>query len=118
MKLQTLINKLQKIASLKKDSIRKEVAISALKTDGFIISFFMGLRIDGSQSGMVETLRDPCCTHPFFDKYQEEINELTKEPKEKINTPLIITWDIKTSLAWFAFDEIAYRLSLELGLEA
>ncbi len=91
MKLQTLINKLQKIANQKKDSIRKEVAISALKTDGFITTFFMGLRIDGSQSGMVETLGDPSHTHPFFDKYQEEINELIKEPKEKISTPLIIT---------------------------
>lgn len=67
---------------------------------------------------MVETLRDPSHTHPFFDKYQNEINELTKEGEENISTPLIITGDIKTSLAWFAFDEIGHRLSLELGIEA
>lgn len=66
---------------------------------------------------MVETLRDPSRTHTFFDKYQVEINLLTKEGSENINTPLVITGDIKTSLAWFAFDEVGYRLAKELQLE-
>jgi hypothetical protein len=66
---------------------------------------------------MVETLRDPSRTHPFFEKYQKEINLLTKEGNENINTPLIITGDIKTSLVWFAFDEVGYRLAKELQLD-
>ncbi|MDD2987132.1 hypothetical protein [Flavobacterium sp.] len=67
---------------------------------------------------MIHALRDPCQTHPFFDKYQAQINELTSEPKEKITTPLILTSDIKTSLVWFAFDEIGHRLALDLNIEA
>lgn len=66
---------------------------------------------------MVETLKDPSHTHPFFDKYQDEINELTKQNSQNLNTPLILTSDIKTSLVWFAFDEIGYRLAKELQLE-
>jgi len=104
------------IASQKEESIKKEVAKECLKSHE-VRYFFQKLCYEGCQSGMIDHLKTPSQAHLFFDRYQKEINALTVEPKENISTPLIITGDIKTSLAYFAFDEVGYRLSQELGLE-
>ncbi|MCQ4138780.1 hypothetical protein [Chryseobacterium sp. EO14] len=104
------------IANQKEESIRKEVAKECLKSHE-VRYFFQKLCYEGSQSGMIDQLKTSQQAHLFFDKYTQEINALTMESKENISTPLIITGDIKTSLAYFAFDEIGYRLSQELGLE-
>ncbi|MCQ4142514.1 hypothetical protein [Chryseobacterium sp. EO14] len=116
MNTKTIIKKLKAIANEPADSIRKEVAKECLKSHE-VRYFFQKLCYEGSQSGMIDHLGTSPQAHLFFDRYQEEINALTMESKENISTPLIITGDIKTSLAYFAFDEIGYRLSQELRLE-
>lgn len=55
-------------------------------------------------------------THSFYDKYYNEIEELRIDFEQSTGLPLQINGDLKNALAWFAFEETAYQLVNELGL--
>ncbi|WP_431306831.1 DUF7222 domain-containing protein [Chryseobacterium indicum] len=55
-------------------------------------------------------------THSFYDKYYNEIEELREEYEQNTGTPIKIEGDLKNFFAWFAFEETAYQLAGELGL--
>lgn len=55
-------------------------------------------------------------TQAFFDDHYEEIEDLREQYEENVGEPLSISGDLKNFLAWFAFEDVAYRLAEEMGL--
>lgn len=111
-----LKNKLQTIANKQENSIEKQVAIEALKYDK-IKNFFVELMNHGCISGMISSLFYLSDTHIFFDIHYFQIEELREEYEENCGAPLPIINDLKNHLAWFGFEETAYKMAQELGLE-
>ncbi len=56
-------------------------------------------------------------THRFYDEYYDEIEDLRLEFEDNCGEPLKVKGDLKNFLAWFAFEETAYLLSIELRLD-
>ena len=54
-------------------------------------------------------------THAYFDAYYDEIEELRQDWADNVGEPLRIDGDLKNGLAWFAFEEVAYRLAGSWG---
>ena len=79
-----------------------------------VLTFFETLAEYGCCSGVVSFLSKYADTHTFFDLYENEIQTLKEAYEKKSGTPLIITDDIKTQLAWFAFEEVAAKLYSEI----
>lgn len=52
-------------------------------------------------------------THAFFDRHYPEVEELRLETEESLGEPLRIKYDLKNSLAWFAFEETALLIARE-----
>lgn len=79
---------------------------------------FADLMQCGCQSGLIGSLIYYRDTHSFFDCYYDEIEELREEYEDSLGEPLRINGDLKNWLAWFAFEETAFRMANdELGLE-
>ena len=78
--------------------------------------FFKDLLNHGCVSGMVWSLIYYTDTHAFFDKHYDEIEEIREEFEDGTGQPLTIKGDLKNFLAWFAFEETAYRIAVELEL--
>jgi len=113
-----LRKKLHKILAEPQESIRKEVAREALEYGSEdIVSFFEDLLSHGCVSGMIGSLIYYVDTHKFFDTYYDEIEELRLEWEDSIGIALGTSGDWKNYMAWFAFEETAYRLANEFGLE-
>lgn len=55
-------------------------------------------------------------THAFFDEHYAEIEGLREQYEDNIGEALRINGDLKNFLAWFAFEETAYRMAEEMGL--
>ena len=104
------------IIQSKPNSLKAAVASEALDHEN-IACFFSDLLQHGCISGMVGSLIYYTDTHKFFDNHYDEIEELRQEYQENIGDPLEIKADLKNFLAWFAFEETAYQMALELGLE-
>ncbi|PHS41580.1 MAG: hypothetical protein COA91_02055 [Robiginitomaculum sp.] len=112
----TLKSALQDIINSKPSSLQVAVASEALDHED-ITSFFSDLLQHGCISGMIGSLIYYIDTHKFFDKHYNEIEELRTEYQDNIGEPLQIKNDLKNFLAWFDFEETAYQMALELGLE-
>lgn len=99
------------------NSLKAVVANEALKR-GDTISFFKDLRELGCISGMVSSLNHYPHTHQIFETYYEDIEQLRLKYL-KHSTELIceVEYDLKTALVWFAFEQTALELSLELDME-
>lgn len=79
-------------------------------------TFFSDLSRFGCVSGMVGFLCWYSDTHAFFQRHYDEIEELRQELDDQ-GLPIIIAGrDLKNTLAWFGFEEVAYRMMEELGL--
>ena len=78
--------------------------------------FFKDLLNHGCVSGMVWSLIYFTDTHAFFDKHYDEIEAIREEFEDGTGLPLTIKGDLKNFLAWFAFEETAYRIAVELEL--
>lgn len=79
---------------------------------------FHDLSIAGCQSGMISSLIYYADTHRFFDTFYDEIEDLREEVEDEMGAPLTLQRDLKNTLAWFAFEETAFRMAPEdLGLE-
>ena len=111
-----LKNKLQAIANNEINSIEKQVALEALNKDN-IKYFFSDLFNYGCITGMVGSLIYYTDTHAFFDTHYCQIEELRNEYEDNCGIPLVINNDLKNTLAWFAFEEVAYKMAQELGLK-
>ncbi len=111
-----ITNALQEIVEAEKGTIKGYVAQEALDDDD-PISFFKDLLNHGCVSGMVSSLVWFNQTHTFYDTYYDEIEELRQEQEASIGTPIQTKGDLKNFLAWFAYEQEAYRLAQELGLE-
>ncbi|MBL7799824.1 MAG: hypothetical protein JNL95_03785 [Chitinophagales bacterium] len=116
----TLITSLQTIASKEEQTIEKYVAEKALGyCEKHPENFFSDILTYGCASGMVSGLVYYADTHTFFDTYYEEIEALRMEYESSTGCQINLQdVDLKNTLAWFAFEQIAYNLAhkLELGL--
>jgi hypothetical protein len=104
----------------KSDTLQQAVINEALSydTDAEIESFFRDLAQHGCVSGMVGKLVWYTQTHAFYDKYYDDIEELRVEYLENVGEALNVgDRDWKNTLAWFAFEETAYQLANDLGIE-
>ncbi|UOY05031.1 hypothetical protein L0P88_13825 [Muricauda sp. SCSIO 64092] len=111
-----LKNKLEAIAHQKENTIEKQVALEALGHVD-IKTFFEDLQNYGCISGMVGSLVYTHDTHTFFDMHYHQIEEIREECEDSIGEPLRIKNDLKNFLAWFGFEQTAYNMVQELGLE-
>lgn len=114
------INTLKVIANQREDSIKKAVAIEILsdaQTDEDVINFLKDLQNYGCQSGMVSSLIYYSQTHAFFDTHYSEIEDLRQDYKDSCGIDIPIKYDLKNTLSWFAFEEVAYQLANELEIE-
>lgn len=69
----------------------------------------------GCISGAVSGLIYYADTANFFDAHYDEIEELRKRD-EYNHGPLLITEDLKTFFAWFAFEKVAADMAIEIGV--
>ena len=96
------------------NTIKTFVAIEALAYCE-IKAFFSDLQQHGCISGMISPLIYYTDTHKFYDKHYDEIEELREQYEDNIGESIKIKGDLKNFLAWFAFEETAYQLAIELG---
>jgi len=113
---QSLKSALQDIIKSKPNSLKSAVANEALDHED-IKCFFSDLLQHGCISGMVGSLIYYADTHKFFDTHYDAIETLRDDVETNLGEPLIIKGDLKNFLAWFSFEETAYQMALELGLE-
>jgi len=79
---------------------------------------FEDLAYHGCQSGMISSLIYYADTHRFFDAFYDEIEDMRDAIEDETGEPLTIRGDLKNFLAWFAFEETAFRMVREdLGLD-
>jgi len=112
----SLKSALQDILQSKPNSLQAAVAREALDHED-IACFFSDLLQHGCVSGMIGSLIYYTDTHKFFDTHYDAIEELRMNYQENIGEPLEIKDNLKNFLAWYAFEETAYQMALELGLE-
>jgi hypothetical protein len=114
-----LKSKLQEILENNPNTLKAEVIEEALyyDTDEEMKTFFQDLLNHGCVSGMIGKLIYYTDTHKFYDKHYYEIEELRFEYQESIGESLRLDHDLKNTLAWFGFEETAYRLASELEIE-
>lgn len=109
-------DRLQHIIDTEPGTIRAAVAASALDyydPEGF----FQDLMQNGCISGMVPELVYYADTWNFFERHYREIDLLRQETEESLGEPLQVKNDLKNWLAWFAFEETAYGMAEELGVQ-
>ena len=114
------------------DKLESEVIsyiAESFESDDEIKNFFEDLQIHGCISGMVGHLIYYGNTCDFFDKYEEEIENLITESMmnmgiktrpqfiDSLNGTAESISQEKNLLCWFGFEEIAYKLFNRLGLD-
>ena len=112
----TLCKALLKIANSQDDSIEVAVVKEAL-ADRNPTSFFEYLFRYGCINGAVQSLIFYTSTHTFYDTYYDEIEEIRQDFEENIGQPIKIQGDYKNFMTWFAFEQTAYKLCNEIGLD-
>ena len=114
----SLIKQLQEIASSRTLSIKAYVAKEALYySENEIHNFFSDLLQYGCVSGIIGSLIYYYDTHKFYDDFYNQIENLRYDYEDSVGQPLTIKGDLKNFMTWFAFEETAYQLANELGLE-
>lgn len=116
--MENLKLKLEDIIKEYPTSIKAVVAKEAIKyyNDEGITLFFDDLLLDGCVSGMVTSLVDYNDIHKFYDKHYNEIEKFRKNNVRTNNCTMGYNRDLKTFLAWTAFEEIAKELMNEFGI--
>lgn len=79
--------------------------------------FFSDLLNYGCVSGMVGSLIYYHDTHVFFDRHYAEIEEIRHIFTDQDIHPSVINDDLKNFYAWMAFEEVAYQMAQEMGLD-
>lgn len=115
----TLQKKLEKIRDNETGTIRADVAETALYAgnDNEIKGWFKDLLNHGCVSGMISHLIYYYDTSKYFQEHETEIDDLRLETEEQLGEPLRIGTPVTNWLSWFAFEETAHKIAVELGLE-
>ncbi len=114
----TLIQTLQEMANAPAATIEKYVATQALAYGENPEEFLKMVVNYGCNTGVVGSMIYYADTHTFFDTYYEEIEELRIEYENSTGIPVNIQdSDLKNTLAWFAFDQVAYQIANKLELD-
>jgi len=66
---------------------------------------------------MLSSLISYSGTHEFFDEHYSQIEQLRQHFEDKIGGKIKTIGDLKNTLAWFGFEETAYKIEKELGLD-
>lgn len=114
-KIKNLRKRLRRVMELD-DWIKSIVAEEALMNEE-IEAFFNDLSKHGCVSWMIGFLVWYNQTHAFYDKHYYEVEEIRDEWEDSVWVPIVIKGDLKNFFAWFAFEEVAYNLALELWIE-
>lgn len=72
---------------------------------------------EGCVSGMVNELIWHKDTHAFFDRHYDEIECLREELQDNFGAPMKVNGDLKNFFAWLAFEETAFTIARDFGLE-
>lgn len=116
MKTKKIRKQLQKISNNTGCSIRREVAREALLYDTNPKEFFSNLFQHGCISGMVTSLIYYKDTHAFFLRHYQEIEEIRQNLSQEDNLLMDTQGDLMNYLSWFAFEETARKLAVEVGI--
>lgn len=112
-----LLTRLHEIANEEYDSIQKEVAQEFFNHSYEKVEhFFEDLRSNGCMSGMITKLIYYRDTHAFFIKHYDEIEDLRQTYEEQTGMTLQPQGDLMNWHAWFAFEEVARNLAVELEI--
>lgn len=114
-----MITKLGRIAQNADNPLRQAVArevIDHANSDEDVKHFLLDVLQHGCISGVVPSLIYYVDTHSFYDKHYNAIEALREEYEETIGKPLQVSGDLKNYLAWFAFEETAYRIAGKLDV--
>lgn len=109
-------NSLQQYIEHEPTSIKAYVADEALQHES-PAQFLRDVLCFGCKCGIVGSLIYYHDTTAFFNCYYSEIEDLREEHECNYGCPLDIKGDLRNFLAWFAFEETAYQLANELGIE-
>lgn len=110
---------LRRIVKDEPNTIRAFVAQEALdcRKDN-PAQMFADLLQGGCISGTIGRLIYYTDTHAFFDRFYDEIELLREDYYASFGEQLNFDGDLKNFLAWYAFEETAYRMAHDdLGLE-
>lgn len=114
---QKLKERLHYITVNEPNSIKALVAKEALKRKD-IPQFFLNLQQKGCVSGLVTSLNFYHQTHYFFELYYNEIEQLRLKHFNKSSEQICeLSYDLKTMMIWFAFEQTAQDLSVILDIE-
>ncbi|WP_413207019.1 hypothetical protein [Rhodospirillum sp. A1_3_36] len=110
--LSALSDRLTRLIEDDPNSIRAAVALEAWDYDD-PEEFFRDFLSCGCVSGFIPSLAFYSSTHAFFDRHYDEIEELREDWEDCTGEPMRIKGDLKNFLAWYAFEETAYRMVQE-----
>lgn len=108
---------LQQIIDDQPSTIQAFVAHEALGYGDTPEQMFADLAHGGCASGTIGGLIYYHDTHAFFDRYYQEIEELRERFEDETSQPLQVSGDLKNWFAWFAFEQVAFDLAAELGVD-
>lgn len=112
----SIIKQLQEIIINNPNTIKAYVAEEALSHHYKDVSnFFSDLLQHGCISGMISSLIYYIDTHNFYDTYYDEIEDLRMSYESSLGKPITIKGDLKNFMAWFAFEQTAYKMVYEFG---
>lgn len=108
---------LQKLLEDNQDNITEAVINEALEYDT-PEAFFEDLLQHGCQSWMVSSLIYYNDTHAFYDKYYNEIEDIRCQlASDGIDVQFPECNDLKNFFAWLSFEQRAYELYNDLGMD-
>ena len=115
---------LKAICRKEPNTIRAAVAKEALEFPN-PLHFFNALQQGGCRSGIVLSLSGRGSIYAFFDRHEDEFEELLEEFgarfedfEERYDEALRTKYGMMKFLVWFAFEETAHRMAREdLGLD-
>lgn len=113
--LSGITSSLKGILKNEPDTIRAFVAKEALEHDS-IDGFFKDLAKGGCMSGMVNSLIYYADTHAFYDRFYDEIEDIRLElVSQELMGQVADDW--KNHMAWLAFEQTAWDIANELGID-
>lgn len=110
------VTQLRGMANSDDSALRREVASIILDCcEEDLSNWFENLFAHGCVSGMVGPLIYYTDTHSFFDRHYSEIEGLREQYEADTGHALVIDGDLKNYLAWFAFEQVAHEISVDLS---
>jgi hypothetical protein len=113
---QELKQRLHYIVLNEPNSIKAFVAKEALN-DNNTHAFFSAILTKGCASGWVTSLNFYDQIHHFFNTYYDEIENIRIEIECNNSNPVSLSYDIKTTFSWMAFEHTALQLAEELKIQ-